>query len=768
MGKSFAFPEDPQLPILDQLLSDEFNQRIRRHWPACPPDLQVDSIRYKPSTSCLISFRRPNEIGSTVTVKAYTAADWAQRQRNQHHPGSPTAFDDELAITINRFPYDSVLPIFDLIENPTGIVSHSLYRQFANDPLVEIKPVSYKPHRRLSCFIKLQSGRQAVIKLHDPSSFIAALSAARHVKHAKLTAAPSRLGRSHRHHTLTHQWIDGKPLSGEPGLESLSGVENQLIRLSQAISVPAKKPIAGMEHWGHRIRSMSKYVSAIAPPLSSLAKQVSEDLLRTVPRYLDRIVHGDFHLNQLVQTENGLAAVDFDRCKLGTASFDLANLISDLQLRAMFGAASNGSVMPLAELLARHFHDRDLAVEFEWNRAATLFQLVTHPFRRGRVNWIAETEALLKEVRQRLQKPLATRTCTNNHLHKVQSARMVTAPPAISSDVRLRFLSAAFQSDAESIIRQHAPELEHRWGSFRLQEATLHRHRPGRRAMLRLDLETEQGPAFVLGKASAKRLDRQTPSRIKTLIEQAGFSQDAADGIHLPKPLGIVEPWNLWLQEGVDAQPGNQLLESGQLANFMPLVARAIHKLHQSPPIVDRAHSVEAELDILQQQLTSVAQQRSDVAGRIRHLLDACTRLIPLLTSSRRALIHRDFYQDQFLIAGDRIFLVDLDLLCQGDPAIDLGNFMAHLAEHGLRTKGNSLFWRDEELSFLETSLALNPQITCDEVLAWKAISFARHIGICWRIPTRRHLLERIVSESQRLVASQLNLLDSYTHGVFK
>jgi hypothetical protein len=41
--------------------------------------------------------------------------------------------------------------------------------------------------------------------------------------------------------------------------------------------------------------------------------------------------------------------------------------------------------------------------------------------------------------------------------------------------------------------------------------------------------------------------------------------------------------------------------------------------------------------------------------------------------------IHRDFYGRQVLLDDGRAILVDLDTLSHGDPAVDVGNFLAHL-----------------------------------------------------------------------------------------
>jgi hypothetical protein len=52
--------------------------------------------------------------------------------------------------------------------------------------------------------------------------------------------------------------------------------------------------------------------------------------------------------------------------------------------------------------------------------------------------------------------------------------------------------------------------------------------------------------------------------------------------------------------------------------------------------------------------------------------------------SRRRAVVHRDLHDQQVLL-GDRVTLLDLDQASIGDPAIDLGNLLAHLRLRALQ-----------------------------------------------------------------------------------
>jgi aminoglycoside phosphotransferase (APT) family kinase protein len=83
---------------------------------------------------------------------------------------------------------------------------------------------------------------------------------------------------------------------------------------------------------------------------------------------------------------------------------------------------------------------------------------------------------------------------------------------------------------------------------------------------------------------------------------------------------------------------------------------------------------------------------RPEWADRLERLAAACGALAASLSMCEAGTIHRDFYPDQVLVDGDRLYLLDLDLYCLGDPALDIGNFCAHLVEQALRTQGNAIW----------------------------------------------------------------------------
>ena len=272
------------------------------------------------------------------------------------------------------------------------------------------------------------------------------------------------------------------------------------------------------------------------------------------------------------------------------------------------------------------------------------------------------------------------------------------------------------------------------------------RYKPGRRCLIEYCLQTKGSlPLILLGKVRAKGTDRRTYQLVKSLWE-AGFSADAPDGIAVPEPLGLVPRFNLWLQAKVGGQSSTDLLSQPGAAalGLARRIAEAAHKLHSTVVPTMRQHRLADELSILRDRLARVAIERPDWGKRLLRITAACEELGAGLPSTPRAGIHRDFYADHVLVEGARLWLLDFDLYCRGDPALDIGNFIAHLTEQSLRN-GDSTSLGEVE-SHLENRYAeLSGDLIRRSIRAYATFSLVRHIYISTLFPGRRPSTERLV-----------------------
>lgn len=260
----------------------------------------------------------------------------------------------------------------------------------------------------------------------------------------------------------------------------------------------------------------------------------------------------------------------------------------------------------------------------------------------------------------------------------------------------------------------------------------------------------------MLGKIRARGLDRRTFELVAAL-RRAGFDDSAADRIHTPAALGEVAEYNMWLQAKVPGRPLSFACRERWIQEAVR-AADAIYKLHTSPVTSTRSHTIDDEMAILSQRLETLAAANDGRRSRrLRRVLQACRRLAGRLALRPVTIIHRDFYHDQVLINGDRVWLVDLDLCAHGDPALDLGNFVAHLRELALRRYGDSLALRAVENAFTRRYQRRLARDIDDVIAIYTTLSLARHIQLSSVLPGRRHLTGALLTltESRLGISAQ-------------
>jgi hypothetical protein len=324
------------------------------------------------------------------------------------------------------------------------------------------------------------------------------------------------------------------------------------------------------------------------------------------------------------------------------------------------------------------------------------------------------------------------------------AAAVTAGPPA--DDPTFGFLAEAFDP---AVAR---PVLTRALGApVHEVSARLLRHRARRRLLVRFDLGTDAGPRTMLGKARAKGADRRT-QRLMTALRAAGFDEAAADGIAVPDPLAVVHRWRMVLHAWVDGQTVTSLLgEPGSEARLRlaDRMVDALAKLRAAPVVVARKHTLADELAGLQRQFADVVAAAPHLEPRLRRIAAGCRRLVARLPPAVPCLSHRDFYPDQVLVAGDRTYLVDLDLVARAHPALDAGNVIAHLVEHALRVDGDANALDDVVARVRARGAAL---ASPDAVAVFTTLSLARLVAVGHRIAARRGAADPLL----RLVEARL------------
>ncbi|MDE0886298.1 MAG: phosphotransferase [Myxococcota bacterium] len=277
--------------------------------------------------------------------------------------------------------------------------------------------------------------------------------------------------------------------------------------------------------------------------------------------------------------------------------------------------------------------------------------------------------------------------------------------------------------------------------------ARLVRHKPGRRCVIEYEFGARAGAQAgpgVFAKMRAKGADRRTQELLEEL-RRAGLEHGAESRVAVPRPLGSLDAWNMTFQEAAPGRLLNEMLPEPDAESRMAQVAEALAALHQSGVAPERRHNLNDELEILRTRLDDAAERAPHWRARIERVRDGCTARAARLPEVGPAGLHRDFYPDQVMVDGPRTTLLDLDLYAGGDPALDVGNFSAHLAEIALRTRGDLRGYEALEGAFEARYLALAGAGHAQAIRTYRLLTLARHIQLSLILDGRAQTSEAIL-----------------------
>lgn len=277
-------------------------------------------------------------------------------------------------------------------------------------------------------------------------------------------------------------------------------------------------------------------------------------------------------------------------------------------------------------------------------------------------------------------------------------------------------------------------------GVLAVRSIRVTRYKPKRRCVIEYDIEVKRPDAptervTMIGKVRAGRFGNAGYRLLKAFWD-GGFGSDSPDGISVPEPVGTLPKFQMWLQRKVSGRVSSELLMSPDL-DLVRRIPAAARKIHEAGIPAERTHTVADELRILRERLSAVAKAELRWADRLGRVLEAAERLGAALPEPVPCGIHRDFYPDQVIVNGNRLYVVDFDLYCEGDPGLDIGNFLGHITEHSLRTRGDPGALAGLEQAVEERFVELAGEATRTSVRAYATLTLARHISLSTTLPDR-------------------------------
>jgi glycosyltransferase involved in cell wall biosynthesis len=338
-------------------------------------------------------------------------------------------------------------------------------------------------------------------------------------------------------------------------------------------------------------------------------------------------------------------------------------------------------------------------------------------------------------------------------------AIFVNDPFDSAADPALPTLAVALNpTEAKEEFKRRLPRLSGANGKLRLKAIRVIRHKPGRRCVVEYELRVQRPnlPAesvTLIGKARVRRFGNEG-YRLQERIWNAGFDSASSDGISVPEPIGVIPRFRMWFQRKVPGESAMRLLGGPGGIELAQRIAAAIHKLHQANVPTERRHEMADELRILHECLGKVREQKPEWSERLDRVLAGCDRLAARVPEPRRCGIHRDFYPAQVVVQGPRIYLLDFDLYCLGDPALDVGNFIGHMTEQSLRETGDARAWAKPERALEDRFVELGGEKCRAAIAAYTTLTLVRHIYLSSQFPSRQAFTPALLELCEERLAS--------------
>lgn len=331
---------------------------------------------------------------------------------------------------------------------------------------------------------------------------------------------------------------------------------------------------------------------------------------------------------------------------------------------------------------------------------------------------------------------------------------MVTDPYCVAEDLGLRRAAAALDQaemasrlkDALAMIGIKAPTL---------RAIRVLRHKPGRRFVVAYELQCGGETVGVIGKHRAGRNPKFAFRRLQA-FRVAGFDEACADGIIVPLPLAVWPDLGLWLQREAPGVSATQLLAASCGPRLGARIAEAAHKVHRALVPATRSHGMGDEVRILREKLPEAARALPHLTRRIERLIKICERLADAVSTPRECGIHRDFYADQVIVGSNGLAVIDFDLYCIGDPGLDIGNFLGHVIEQGLREASDAEAFAGVVAATRERFGSLSGRRNLHAADVYTDLTLARHVYLSTVIPGRVDSIEALLELCEARIGGRI------------
>jgi aminoglycoside phosphotransferase (APT) family kinase protein len=174
------------------------------------------------------------------------------------------------------------------------------------------------------------------------------------------------------------------------------------------------------------------------------------------------------------------------------------------------------------------------------------------------------------------------------------------------------------------------------------------------------------------------------------------------------------------------------------------LCGAALKELRELGPRKETVWTAEDEIEVLEHWRSQIGTYRPDLAPVLETALTKIARGLRRAPSVAPAICHRDFHEGQLLLSGASCGVLDFDTLCLADPALDIGNFSAHVRLSEMRGHGASSGF---DASFIEAASAGLGE-SASRISIWRRAALLRLAAIYSFSSEPAHVIAGLIAEA--------------------
>ncbi|MEE9554993.1 MAG: phosphotransferase [candidate division Zixibacteria bacterium] len=295
---------------------------------------------------------------------------------------------------------------------------------------------------------------------------------------------------------------------------------------------------------------------------------------------------------------------------------------------------------------------------------------------------------------------------------------------------------------------------------FDVIECRLLGYRLERRCVFEYTLDMKQNDGIERIKVVAKIARPKKIAAALKIFEKFSATEmtaDSSDGLTVPEYLGCDNDHGIILMEFVSGRSLHSLIGNRSFPESCHEAGRLIRKLHSISLGDLPYYTADDELDSLSKIvdiINSVFPELGEAFG------DAYSGITRGRIGDDYAVgpVHRDFYDKQTLHSPGRATLLDFDNMALSDPALDYGNFMAHLDLRRYQSPENEMMIIDGSEAFVSGYESAGKEFT-KRVNWWRAAALLRLAGLYslrprWKSIAKNLLLEINSSQEGKNILS--------------